>query len=464
MKYCKLILLILATTNITLDVFGQANPFINVLPDNAGVVAVGCPLDIIVTIGNSGPNSAIPQAKLRPIIQVPSSVTFLPTAQQSGLPAGWSILTNNGSQIRICNSSDPIPVSTSRTIILRVQGVTVTPPQTFSGNINFGNGTTCAAGTSVAGDLTTDNSALSTIEVIAAPSLSNSSSLTQFSTSTGIPSSQQSFTLSGSNITSDIIVNASTGFEVSNTSGTGFTSSITVTPVGGVLSNYPVYVRLAAPTTTGNISGNVNITSVYPSCITPQNIAVTGILTGVALPLILDNFSVNTDNCIAHLAWSTSSEINIEKFEIEKSEANPSKWETIGSVFPRDNAFTHSTYSFDDDHIFTNHSVVMYRLKIIDIDASFTYSPVIDALLQCDEQNVSVFPNPVCNGKLNISLYSEENVEAYLTSITGQQLKTIILKNGMNNLDVSGLSNGLYILSTKFVNGMNQNIKVNIQK
>jgi hypothetical protein len=48
-----------------------------------------------------------------------------------------------------------------------VQGVTVTPPQTFSGNINFGNGTTCAAGTSVSGDLTTDNSATSTIEVVA---------------------------------------------------------------------------------------------------------------------------------------------------------------------------------------------------------------------------------------------------------------------------------------------------------
>jgi len=147
--------------------FGQANPFINVLPDNSGIVAVDCPVDIIVTVGNSGPNSVIPQAKLRPIIQVPASVTFLPTAQQVGLPAGWTILSNTGSQIRLCNSTDPIPVSTSRTITLKVQGVTVTPPQTFSGNINFGNGTTCAAGISVAGDLITDNSATSTVQVVA---------------------------------------------------------------------------------------------------------------------------------------------------------------------------------------------------------------------------------------------------------------------------------------------------------
>ena len=147
------------------NTFGQANPFINVLPSNSGVVTTGGIIDIIVTIGNTGPISAVPQAKLRPIIQVPPSVTFLPNAQQVGLPAGWTILLNNGSQLRLCNSTDSIPVSTSRTITLKVQGVTVTAPQTFAGNINFGNGTTCAAGTSVAGDLTTDNSATSTIEV-----------------------------------------------------------------------------------------------------------------------------------------------------------------------------------------------------------------------------------------------------------------------------------------------------------
>lgn len=145
---------------------GQANPFINVLPSNSGIVTTGGTIDIVVTIGNTGPSSAVPKAKLRPIIQVPSSVQFLPTAQQTGLPSGWTILTNTGSQLRVCNSTDSIPVNTSRTITLKVQGVTASPPLTFSGNINFGNGTTCAAGPSVSGDLITDNSALSTIEVV----------------------------------------------------------------------------------------------------------------------------------------------------------------------------------------------------------------------------------------------------------------------------------------------------------
>lgn len=167
MKKIKLIMLCcIGTLCIASKSFGQANPFINVLPSNSGVVTVGSTIDIVVTIGNTGPVSTIAQAKLRPIIQVPASVAFLPNAQQTGLPTGWTILSNTGTQLRLCNSTGPIPVNTIRTITLKAQGVTVAPAQTFSGNINFGNGTTCAAGTSVAGDLTTDNSATSTIRVI----------------------------------------------------------------------------------------------------------------------------------------------------------------------------------------------------------------------------------------------------------------------------------------------------------
>jgi hypothetical protein len=464
MKYFKQVVFTIAAALITLNVFGQANPFINVLPDNSGIVAVGCPVDIIVTIGNSGPISSVQQAKLRPIIQVPPSVTFLPTAQQTGLPAGWTILSNTGSQIRLCNSSDPIPLSTSRIIILKAQGVTVAPPQTFSGNINFGNGTTCIAGTSVAGDLTTDNSALSTIEVIAAPSLTITSALTAFSTTLNVPSSEQSYTLSGTNITENIIVNAPTGFEVSNTSGMGFASAATVTPTAGILTNYPVYIRLAASTTLGTISGNVINASVSPTCVTPQNIAVTGAVTASPLSVTFNNFSVKSDNCMVHLNWITASEKNSERFEIQKSETTNAEWKTIGSVIAYSNTSNNTTYNFKDENIFINNNVVMYRLKMINKDGSFVFSQALNALIKCDEQNLSVFPNPVANGKLIVYLNGVENAAANLTTVTGQQIKKIILKKGMNNIDVSELNNGVYILGAKFVDGINQNIKVNIQK
>ncbi len=331
--------------------FGQANPFINVLPSNSGIVAVGGTIDIEVTIGNTGPVSAIPQAKLRPIIDVPPSVTFLSNAQQTGIPAGWTILSNTGSQLRICNSTDPIPVNTSRTIILKVQGVTVSPPQTFSGNINFGNGTTCAAGPTVSGDNIIDNSALSTIEVVS-----------------------------------------------------------------------------------------------------------------IVLPVILTKFSVHSDNCTTHLSWSTFSEMNCDRIEIERSETKDGNWQTIGSVKSHGSSSTNFTYYYQDDKESLKNTVVLYRLKIIDIDGSFIYSPVEDVIFQCDEQSLSVFPNPLTDGKLHVSVKSGENVEAVLSSATGQLVKRMTLKNGINYMDVSELSNGVYILSAKFAHGVNQSVKISIQK
>jgi hypothetical protein len=151
----------------------NADPTIAVAPSNGGIVAVGATIDIVVTVGNALAGNIAP-GRMRPVIQVPSSVNF-PTSQP-GLPAGWSILTNSGSQIRLCNSSANLAGNGSIDIILKVQGVTVSPAQTFSGT-QFG-GTACANGPAVAGNVAVNDAATSTIEVIAAAACSITASAT----------------------------------------------------------------------------------------------------------------------------------------------------------------------------------------------------------------------------------------------------------------------------------------------
>ena len=151
---------------IALNAVGQTNPTVGVLPGNNGIVAVGSSINITVTIGNTG-TSEIPAAKLRPIITLPASVNFAPSNEQT-LPSGWTILTQTGTSLRLCNTSVALGASSATPITLKVTGITIAAAQTFLGQINFGNGSTCAAGTSTAGDNTADNSASSTIEVIAA--------------------------------------------------------------------------------------------------------------------------------------------------------------------------------------------------------------------------------------------------------------------------------------------------------
>jgi hypothetical protein len=164
MKNIKIVFLSFVIVFFTITAKAQnADPTIAVAPSNSGIVAVGATIDIIVTVGNALAGNIAP-GRMRPVIQVPSSVTF-PTSQP-GLPTGWSILTNTGSQIRLCNSSTNLAGNGSIDIILKVEGVTVSPAQTFSGT-QFG-GIACANGPAVPGNVAVNDAATSTIEVIAA--------------------------------------------------------------------------------------------------------------------------------------------------------------------------------------------------------------------------------------------------------------------------------------------------------
>lgn len=99
-----------------------------------------------------------------------------------------------------------------------------------------------------------------------------SGTLTAFTSCTGSASASQSFTVSGTALTANLVVTAPTGYEVSSTVGSGYASSVTLTPTSGTVGSTTIYVRLAS-TATGSPAGNITIAST--GAIT-QNIAVTG--------------------------------------------------------------------------------------------------------------------------------------------------------------------------------------------
>jgi len=88
------------------------------------------------------------------------------------------------------------------------------------------------------------------------PTISTSlSSLSGFTYIEGSgPSSEQTFTVSGSNLTSDISITAPTNYEISKTSGSGYTSPLTLTQSGGTVSETTIYVRLKAGLSVGSYS------------------------------------------------------------------------------------------------------------------------------------------------------------------------------------------------------------------
>ena len=100
-------------------------------------------------------------------------------------------------------------------------------------------------------------------------------SLAAFSSQPGTPSAQQSYTVSGSNLTDDILITAPADFEISTTSGSGWTSSLTLPETGGTVASTPIYVRFNRATE-GTSSGNIVHSSAGA---TTRNQAVTGTAT-----------------------------------------------------------------------------------------------------------------------------------------------------------------------------------------
>lgn len=79
------------------------------------------------------------------------------------------------------------------------------------------------------------------------------------------PSNEESFNVSGFNLTQDISVSAPTNFEVSLTSGTGYANSVIVTQSGGTATTTTVYIRLASGLAVNTYTGDVTATSTSTS-------------------------------------------------------------------------------------------------------------------------------------------------------------------------------------------------------
>ena len=99
------------------------------------------------------------------------------------------------------------------------------------------------------------------------------SALSGFSYMAGLgPSEEQSFTVSGVNIVSDISVLAPAHYEISATSGSGFGPSLTVSPTRGDIPPTTIYVRLKAGLEAGTYNAeNISVSSqgaatVYVTC------------------------------------------------------------------------------------------------------------------------------------------------------------------------------------------------------
>jgi len=138
---------------------------------------------------------------------------------------------------------------------------------------NAGTGYTLVASS---GALTTDTSATFNVTATPTPTISVVGTLTAFSTTgVSVPSTQQSYNVSGSNLTADITITPPTHFQISTVGGGGFTPTnpITLVQAGGTVASTQIFVRYNPTNTSTPHTGNITHASTGA---TTQNQAVSG--------------------------------------------------------------------------------------------------------------------------------------------------------------------------------------------
>jgi hypothetical protein len=146
------------------------------------------------------------------------------------------------------------------------------------------------------------------------------------------------------------------------------------------------------------------------------------------VPVELNSFSAYVSGKKVKLEWSTATEINNLRFDVQRK-YDAIEWQTIGSL--KGNGTTTQTqhYSFSDDLSAYAPSKIFYRLKQIDLDGSFSYSNEISV----DNNIVSSFEleqnypnpfNPSTKIKFNIPITEKVKIEIFNT--IGNKVATLL--------------------------------------
>lgn len=158
------------------------------------------------------------------------------------------------------------------------------------------------------------------------------------------------------------------------------------------------------------------------------------------LPLRLLSFKGNQRNGYNQLQWITAEEINTRHFELESS-TDGSAFTRIATIPAAGNG--NNTYSYNDQRM--NTGKTFYRLKMVDIDQRYSYSPVI-SIINTSSNSLRLFPNPVSDITYINAGSSLLHTRATLHDANGRLLQTILITTNPQPIHVQHLTKGLYIV------------------
>jgi flagellar hook assembly protein FlgD len=224
-------------------------------------------------------------------------------------------------------------------------------------------------------------------------------------------------------------------------------------------ANYTPLWQLTDPT--GNV-GPEQITTTFTATSSPFKLAlffignsfnidywyVDDIEVTYIIPVELTSFTANSTGKDVTLNWSTATETNNSGFEIQRS--NGGEFDVLGFVSGNGTTTQPQSYNFVDKNLPSGKYT--YRLKQIDYNGQFEYSPAVEVeVIGVTEYTLHQnYPNPF-NPTTSISfdLASDSKVTLRIFDVLGQEVMTVLSGNlsaGSHKIqfNANGLNSGVY--------------------
>ncbi len=165
------------------------------------------------------------------------------------------------------------------------------------------------------------------------------------------------------------------------------------------------------------------VTQENRNCTAPPNFRIDDFAVGenFSLPMELLYFDAKVVGTRTQLTWATASEQNSARFEVERS-SEGTLFDAIGGLPAAVNSLKERPYEFSDEQPLPGANY--YRLRMVDADGSFSYSPIRQVHVRFKEDPWQIFPSPaheilqvVC---LNPSFADSEPVQWYVLDLLGR--------------------------------------------
>ncbi|GAA4043147.1 hypothetical protein GCM10022409_31420 [Hymenobacter glaciei] len=164
------------------------------------------------------------------------------------------------------------------------------------------------------------------------------------------------------------------------------------------------------------------------------------------LPVELTAFTATPASEAVRLAWTTASEKNSARFEVERS-TDGTGFERIGTVAAAGKSSSARSYGLTDAAL-PAALTLYYRLRQVDIDGKFTYSPVRTIARPASAGALAVFPNPSRNVATLTGATPGTLVRVFDTAGHAVFSTTTDAEGKASVLPPAGLAAGVYVVRT----------------